>query len=43
MKINKIQLLGPFNSGTNLLAKILKQNIEIQPPIKKRNNIKIKI
>jgi len=28
MKINKIQLLGPFNSGTNLLAKILKQNIK---------------
>ena len=28
MNISKIQLLGPFNTGTNLLAKILKQNIK---------------
>lgn len=28
MKISKIQLLGPFNTGTNLLSKILKQNIK---------------
>ena len=25
--ITKIQILGPFNTGTNLLAKILKKNI----------------
>lgn len=28
MKISKIQLLAPFNTGTHLLAKILKQNIK---------------
>lgn len=28
MNISKIQLLGPFNTGTNLFAKILKQNIK---------------
>lgn len=28
MNISKIQLLGPYNTGTNLLAKILKQNIK---------------
>ena len=28
MNISKIQILGPFNTGTNLLAKILKKNIQ---------------
>ena len=28
MNISKIQILGPFNTGTNLLAKILKENIQ---------------
>jgi len=28
MNISKIQLLGPFNTGTNLLFKILKQIIK---------------
>ena len=28
MNISKIQLLGPFNTGTNLLTNILKQNIK---------------
>lgn len=28
MNISKIQLLGPYNTGSNLLAKILKQNIK---------------
>ena len=28
MKITKIQLLSPFNTGSNLLGKILKKNIK---------------
>lgn len=28
MNISKIQILGPFNSGTNLISQILKQNIK---------------
>ena len=27
MNIDSIQILGPYNTGTNLLYKILKQNI----------------
>ena len=28
MSVDKIQLLGPFNTGTNLLAQILRKNIK---------------
>ena len=27
MNIDRIQILGPFNSGTNLIAKILRRNL----------------
>lgn len=28
MNIEKIQVLGPFNSGTNLISKLLINNLE---------------
>ena len=37
MSVDKIQLLGPFNTGTNLLAQILRKNIKQNIKIHKEN------